>query len=110
MVGQIQARIVQSFENAHQLSAVSRPIDQLNAEYRLELGIRGFQIALSPSPSAIVDLTARIVSDKGDVTQARAFTASIPVKSAEASEAVAGLNQAFAKVAGEIVAWTAGAI
>ena len=34
----IQARIVQSFENAHQLGAVSRPLEQLAAEYRLELG------------------------------------------------------------------------
>lgn len=106
----VQARIVQSFENAHQLRAVSRPIDQLNAEYRLELGIRGFQIAFSPSPNAIVDLTARIVSDKGAVTEARVFTASIPAKSAEATEAVAALNQAFAKVAAEIVAWTASVI
>ncbi|HZP70732.1 MAG TPA: ABC-type transport auxiliary lipoprotein family protein [Pseudolabrys sp.] len=106
----VQARIVQSFENARQLGAVSRPIDQLNAEYRLELGIRSFQITLAPSPSALVDLTARIVSDKGTVTDARIFTASIPVKSTEAGDAVAALNQAFAKVASEVVAWTVGTI
>ncbi|MGE5162947.1 MAG: ABC-type transport auxiliary lipoprotein family protein [Sphingobacteriales bacterium] len=106
----IQARIVQSFENARQLSAVSRPLDQLNAEYRLEIGIRNFQIALSPSPTAVVDLTARIVSDKGAVAGARMFSASIPAKSIDAKDAVAALNQAFAKVAGEIVAWTTGAI
>lgn len=106
----IQARIVQSFENARQLSAVSRPLDQLNAEYRLEIGIRNFQIALSPSPTAVVDLTARIVSDKGAVAGARMFSASIPAESIDAKDAVAALNQAFAKVAGEIVAWTTGAI
>ena len=106
----IQARIVQSFENARQLGAVSRPLEQLTAQYRLELTVRGFQIALEPSPNAVVDVTVRLVSDKGAVADARAFTASIPAKSTEAPDAVAALNQAFAKVAGEIVVWTVGAI
>lgn len=106
----IQARIVQSFENARQLGAVSRPLDQLAAQYRLELTVRGFQIMLEPSPNAVVDVTARIVSDKGAIADARAFTASVPAKSIEAPDAVAALNQAFAKVAAEIVVWTVGAI
>ena len=106
----LQARIVQSFENAHQLSAVSRPLEQLTAEYRLELAIRSFQITLEPSPNAVVDVTARLVNDKGVVAGARMFTASIPAKSTEAADAVAALNQAFSQVAGEIVVWTVGAI
>jgi phospholipid/cholesterol/gamma-HCH transport system substrate-binding protein len=106
----IQARIVQSFENAHQLSAVSRPLEQLTAEYRLELAIRSFQITLEPSPNAVVDVTARLVSDKGAVAVARTFTASIPAQSTEAPDAVAALNQAFSQVAGQIVLWTVGAI
>jgi phospholipid/cholesterol/gamma-HCH transport system substrate-binding protein len=106
----VQARIVQSFENARQLSAVSRPLDQLNAQYRLELTIRSFQLTLEPSPKAVVDVTARLVSDKGAIAGARVFTAGIAAKSAEASDAVAALNEAFSKVAGEIVAWTAGTI
>ena len=106
----LQARMVQSFENAHQLSAVSRPLEQLTAEYRLELTIRSFQITLEPSPNALVDVTARLVSDKGAVAGARMFTASIPTKSVEAADAVAALNQAFSQVAGEIVVWTIGAI
>ena len=106
----IQARIVQSFENAHQLGAVSRPLEQLEAQYRLELAIRSFQITLEPSPNAVVDVTARLVTDKGAVAGARSFTASIAAKSTEPADAVAALNQAFAKVAGEIVVWTVDAI
>ncbi len=106
----IQARVVQSFENAHQLSAVSRPLDQLTAEYRLKLAIRNFQIDAEPSAKALVDLTARLVNDKGVVTGARQFTASIPAKSTEGPDAAAALSEAFAKVAGEIVLWTVGAI
>ena len=106
----VQARIVQSFENAHQLNTVSRPLDQLNADFRLELGIRSFQITLMPSPKAVIEVTARIVSDKGAVANAHEFSASAPVKSTDAADAVAALNQAFAQVAADIVTWTAGAI
>jgi len=106
----IQARIVQSFESAHQLSSVSRPLEQLTAAYRLELAIRGFQITLEPSPHAVVDLTARLVNDKGEVAAARMFTASIAAKSTAAADAVAAFNQAFSQVAGEIVLWTVGKI
>ncbi len=106
----IQARLVQSFENAHQLGAVSRPLEQLTAEYRLEVAIRSFQITAGAAPHAVVDLTARLVSDKGAVAASRAFSASIAAKSAAAPDAVAALNQAFAQVAGEIVVWTIAAI
>ena len=106
----IQARIVQSFENAHQLGAVSRPLEQLAAEYRLELAIRSFQVTAGPSPKAVVGLTARLVSDKGAVAGSRMFSASVPAKSAAAADAVAALNEAFAQVAGELVTWTIGAI
>jgi phospholipid/cholesterol/gamma-HCH transport system substrate-binding protein len=106
----IQARILQSFENAHQLGAVSRPLEQLTVQYRLELAIRSFQITLQPSPNALVELAARLVSDKGAVTDARMFTATIPAKSTAAADAVAALNQAFLQVSGAIVAWTVKAI
>jgi ABC-type uncharacterized transport system auxiliary subunit len=106
----IQARIVQSFENAHQLGAVSRPLEQLAAEYRLELAIQSFQVTAGPSPKAVVALTARLVSDKGAVAGSRMFSASVPAKSAAAADAVAALNEAFAQVAGELVTWTIGAI
>lgn len=106
----IQARIVQSFENAHQLSAVSRPLDQLAAEYRLELSVQSFQITAGEAPKAAVALTARLVSDKGAVAGARSFTFAVPAKSTAAPDAVAALNEAFAHVAADIVTWTIGAI
>lgn len=102
----VQARMVQSFENAHQLGGVSRPLEQLNADYRLELGIRSFQIEPAPSPEAVVEITARIVSDKGAVADSRIFSARAPAKTTEAADATAALNQAFDEVAKQIVVWT----
>ena len=106
----MQARILQSFENAHQLSAVSRPSDQLEGAYRLELGIRNFQLTPPPAPTAQVEFSARILDDKGKVVGARIFNASAPAKSTQPADAVAALDQAFTKTAQELVVWTVGAL
>ena len=97
---------MQSFENAHQLNQVSRPIDQLNPEYRLELGIRSFYLGSGAAPKATVEITARLVSDKGAVEDARVFAATAPAKGTEAAAAAAALNDAFGEVAKAIVGWT----
>ena len=104
----MQARIVQSFENAHQLSAVSRPLDQIERAFRLELGIRNFQITLEPVPTAVVEFSARLLDDQGKVVGARIFNDSVPAKSAQAVDAVAALNEAFSKTAKDLVDWTVG--
>jgi phospholipid/cholesterol/gamma-HCH transport system substrate-binding protein len=106
----MQARIVQSFENAHQLRAVSRPIDQLESPYRLELGIRNFQISPEPTPTAVVEFSARLLDDKGKVAGARIFNVSAQAKSIQAGDAVGALNEAFSKAAKELVVWTVGLI
>jgi phospholipid/cholesterol/gamma-HCH transport system substrate-binding protein len=106
----VQARILQSFENAQQLSAVSRPSDQLEGAFRLELGIRNFQISLTPAPVAAVEFSARIVDGKGNVVGARLFDASSPAKSTQAADAVAALDKAFSQAARDLVVWTVGAL
>jgi phospholipid/cholesterol/gamma-HCH transport system substrate-binding protein len=106
----VQAKVVQSFENAKQLKSVSRPIDDLQPEYRLELSIRSFQIVPGQTPDAVVELAARIVTDKGEIKGARIFKVTEPVQAVQADQAAAALNKAFGKVAQELVAWTADAI
>lgn len=106
----MQAKIVQSFENAQLLGTVSRPIDQLEAKYKLELSIRNFQISLEPQPTALVEFSARLVSDKGVVANARIFKVSVPAESMQAAQAVAALNQAFSKTVSELVVWAVGLI
>jgi ABC-type uncharacterized transport system auxiliary subunit len=106
----VQAKIVQSFENAKQLKSVSRPIDSMEPEYRLEIAIRGFQVVPDQTPTALVELAARLVSDKGEVKDARIFKVTEPLKAVEADQAAAALNKAFTKVAQDLVTWTADAI
>ena len=106
----MQAKIVQSFENAKQMREVSRPYDQLEAQNRLEISIRSFQIVMDPSPTAVVEFTARILGDKGGVADARLFKVTVPAKGTGAADAVAALNDAFGKAATDLVVWTVQAI
>jgi phospholipid/cholesterol/gamma-HCH transport system substrate-binding protein len=106
----MQARILQSFENAHQLSEVTRPSDQLENAYRLELGIRNFQISLMPAPTAEVEFSARVLDSKGNVVGAKIFSASAPAKSVQAADAVAALDAAFSQAAQQLVVWTIGVL
>jgi phospholipid/cholesterol/gamma-HCH transport system substrate-binding protein len=106
----MQAKIVQSFENADQLRSVSRRIDDLNANYRLAIEIRSFEVTLSPEPTAVVEFAARILSEDGKVTEAKMFKATAPAKSKEVGDAVPALNQAFAQAAKDLVVWTVGSL
>jgi ABC-type uncharacterized transport system auxiliary subunit len=47
-----------------------------------------------------------LVSDKGAVKSAKIFAADAAAKSGEPADTIAALNQAFGKVAADLVAWT----
>lgn len=102
----VQARVVQSFENAKYLQEVARPLEGLAADRQLVIDIRNFELQLGPSPVADVEFSAKIVAEGGRITQARIFHATAPAKSADAPAAAAALDQAFDTVVTELVAWT----
>ncbi len=107
----MQARVLQSFENAHQLSVVSGGgFEQPEGASRLELNIRSFQVTPAPSPTALVEFAARLTDGKGQLIGARLFSATVPAKSTRAADAVTALDRAFAKTAQELVVWTVGAL
>ncbi len=102
----MQAKLIESFENANLLGKVSRPFDMLEAPYRLETTIRNFQISLTPKPVADVEFAARILGGKGKVVDARIFKATAPAKDTSVAEAVPALDKAFAQAASDLVAWS----
>lgn len=103
----IQEKIIQSFENAHYLSAVSRPFEGLQADNRLLIDLRAFYIVLAPKPHAEVEFTAKILSKAGKIVGARLIRAEAPAEATDAPAATAALNAAFDKAARELVTWAA---
>jgi phospholipid/cholesterol/gamma-HCH transport system substrate-binding protein len=102
----VQAKVVQSFENANYLRSVARPFEGLTADYQLLLDIRTFQISASAeAASAEIELVAKILGDNGRIVDARIFRATALAKSADASTAAAALDEAFEKTAVDLVVW-----
>jgi phospholipid/cholesterol/gamma-HCH transport system substrate-binding protein len=104
----VQARIIQTFENAGLLRAVARPTDNVTADYQLVIDIRKFQILRREESIAEVAFAAKIVSAQGRIIEARLFQAGVPAKTLTAPAAAAALDEAFGKCATDLVLWTAG--
>jgi phospholipid/cholesterol/gamma-HCH transport system substrate-binding protein len=101
----VQAKIVQSFENARQLKSVSRPIDTLEPEYKIEISIRNFQIVPGPPPAAVVEYAVRLLDAKGAVKDARIFKATEAAQGVKGQQAIDALNKAFVSTARDLVTW-----
>jgi phospholipid/cholesterol/gamma-HCH transport system substrate-binding protein len=106
----VQAKILQSFENSKYLAAVARPLEGLNSDFQLAIETRSFQLTTAPEPAAVVELSAKIVGENGRIKDQRVFRAAVPTKVSDAAAAAAALNEAFERVAKEVVVWTVAAL
>ena len=103
----MQARILQSFENANRLRAVGRPADKIATDFVLVTEVRAFEISVADN-TAVVEIAAKIVRERtGRIMAARVFQVSTPTASHEGAPAVAALNEAFRKMERELVLWAA---
>ena len=104
----VQARVVQSFENANDLRWVARPMEGLTADRQLLIDIRDFEVLLLPEPTAKVEFSAKILGADGKIVDARIFSASVAAEATDVAARVAALDQAFGKAVTELVVWTLG--
>ncbi len=101
----IQARIVQTFENASRRKAVSRAGDRVTADYLLTTEIRAFQIDAAVG-EAVVEISAKVVEDRsGRIINGRVFTARVPVAAIDAPNATQALDRALSVVLLDMVRW-----
>ncbi|MGP0060967.1 MAG: ABC-type transport auxiliary lipoprotein family protein [Beijerinckiaceae bacterium] len=106
----IQAKIVESFENAHFAAAVTRPLEGVTASNQLLIDLRRFGVAPAPIAKAEFEFGAKIVAENGKVLAARLFHAEAATKGDDAAADAAALNEAFGKAATDLVAWTAATV
>lgn len=106
----VQARIVQSFENAHYMKALGRVPEGTRGDFRLLIDIRSFQVSGGAGSAAEVELAGKIVSAEGRVVDARMFRASTPVATLDAEVTAKALSDTFERIATEIVLWACATI
>ena len=102
----LQSRLVEALENAGHARPVGTPDDRFSADYQLVTELRAFEISVVSVPVAQVEISAKVVTDRGGkVLASRVFHASVPARSSSGPDAVAALDQAFHQVATAIVQW-----
>ena len=104
----LQARIIQSFENANLAGAVDRQADDVKADYRLTIDLRSFQLMTAGAPVGDIELSAKILGEDGKIVAAKTFHASTPAEGTDAPAAAAALNEAFRQIAADLIAWVGG--
>jgi len=105
----VQAKLIQSFENAG-YQRVASDTSGILADHQLIIELRSFQIVAGDTPSAEIDFTAKLTDSGGNILDAKRFQASAPVATLNATmnaaSAAAALSEAFGKVATDLVGWT----
>src|SRR3981189_2187024 len=82
------------------------PTDSGQADFQLLIDTRRFQIAVDSEPTAEIGLSARIVDKSGKVIGSRLFGGSQKFDKVEPPAAVAAFNDAFSRLAKDMIAWT----
>jgi phospholipid/cholesterol/gamma-HCH transport system substrate-binding protein len=102
----LQARLIESFENYDIAHAPLRGADIGQTDFQLLVDVRRFAIATDSEPAAEIGLSARIVDKNGKVIASRLFEDRQKLDKVEPTAAVAAFNEAFGRVAKDVVVWT----
>ena len=106
----LQAKLIQSFENAGYLRAFGRAPEGLMADYQLLIDIRRFHASLAPLATAEVEFAAKLVRKDGQIAEARIFQATVPVAATDGAAVTGAINQAFNKITTELIPWALAAM
>lgn len=105
----LQARMVESFQNAGLVSGVGGRADRIDADLELATQIQAFQVEVnSGSAEAHANLHVKVVDgQRGRIVASRAFEARVKTSPDDVGKMVVDLNQAFDSVLREMVPWVA---
>lgn len=102
----LQARLIDSFENYDIAHAPLRGTDVGQPDLQLLIDVRKFRIAMEPAASVEIGVSAKLVDKNGKVVASRLFEESSRLDKLEPVAAVAAFDDAFARMARKIIAWT----
>ncbi|MDP2800506.1 MAG: ABC-type transport auxiliary lipoprotein family protein [Phreatobacter sp.] len=107
----LQARLIQSFENANRLRSVGRPGDRLASDWQLLAEVRAFEVVVTGASEVVVEMSVKIVNDRsGRILSGRVFSARAPAAGTDAISVSAAFNGAVQSLLREIVLWSTGQV
>ena len=103
----LQIKLIQSFENYDLAHAPLRPTDNPVTNSQLAVDLRSFQISTDSGLTAEIAFSAKIVNKDGQVVASHLFQERRKFDKLDPVSAVAAFNDAFGKVATDLIIWTA---
>ena len=106
----VQARLVQSLENAQLLAAVSRTGQGVSVDWSMSGEVRRFEID-APAGQAVVEITVKLANNtNGRIVGAMVARGTAPGRAGKPEEAAAALDAALAVALRQIVAFVRGRV
>jgi phospholipid/cholesterol/gamma-HCH transport system substrate-binding protein len=102
----LQSRLIESFENYDIAHAPLRTADIGQADFQLLIDVRRFRVAMDSNPTVEIGLSGRVVDKNGKVIASRLFEESQAFDKLEPPAAVAAFDDAFGRIAKDMIAWT----
>ena len=102
----VQAKLVETFENAGYANSVSRTIGDFPNADTLSIDIRRFDVVTEGDPVAKIIILAKLQGPDGSIIDSKKFEADAPAKGKEPRDYIAALMDAFAAVSRNILEWT----
>jgi|SRR5665648_350034 len=102
----VQAKLLETFENAGYARSVTRTIGEFAGGFQLSIDIRRFAVATSAEPAAQIVVLAKILDPNGEIVDSRQFEVSAPATGSDARAYVNALSSAFAKIELALLEWT----
>jgi phospholipid/cholesterol/gamma-HCH transport system substrate-binding protein len=107
----VQAKVIQSFEQAGYAKSVSRTRDGIAGDHQLLIDIRSFQISTASEPAtAEIDFIAKLLDSDGKIVDATTFQGHAPVEGDDAQAYVNAVDKVFAGLMNELVTWVTQAL
>lgn len=105
----LQDAVVHAFEDSGRIAGVARRGERLSSDFELRLDVRRFEADYGDTgmPSVVVEIGARLVSDRGSrVVAQRLFRHAVPAPGTAVPQVAATFEQAMGQAISEIVGWT----
>ena len=101
----IQAKILQSFDDAGLAATLTAPATFGKDDRQLQIDLRAFNLTPRPDGMAHVAYSAKLLSGDGRVLGTKLFEAKVPCPSEDATTSVEALDTAFGMTVGELALW-----
>ncbi len=108
----VQRSLLQTLEDSGRLKGVATRGGGLSSDYELTMDIRRFDsdYAGGATPTAVVEIAARVVANDGHAVAFKVFRAEAPASSTAIPAVAQAFQQALAKDSQDIAGWVLGAV